>query len=51
MSKLSPWLAHGCLSPRLLYEEVKRYERLSKRAFEAFGGLQTEVFHAFPIVF
>lgn len=27
MSKLSPWLAHGCLSPRLLYEEVKRYER------------------------
>lgn len=26
MSKLSPWLAHGCLSPRLLYEEVKRYE-------------------------
>ena len=27
MSKFSPWLAHGCLSPRLLYEEVKRYER------------------------
>ena len=27
MSKLSPWLAHGCISPRLLYEEVKRYER------------------------
>lgn len=27
MSKLSPWLAHGCLSPRLLHEEVKRYER------------------------
>mmetsp|Transcript_8352 Transcript_8352/g.21272 ORF Transcript_8352/g.21272 Transcript_8352/m.21272 type:complete len:820 (-) Transcript_8352:193-2652(-) len=27
MSKLSPWLAHGCLSPRRLYEEVKRYER------------------------
>jgi len=27
MSKLSPFLAHGCLSPRLLYEEVKRYER------------------------
>eukprot|EP00747_Dinoflagellata_sp_TGD_P181631 gnl/TRDRNA2_/TRDRNA2_35522_c0_seq1.p1 gnl/TRDRNA2_/TRDRNA2_35522_c0~~gnl/TRDRNA2_/TRDRNA2_35522_c0_seq1.p1 ORF type:complete len:647 (+),score=62.58 gnl/TRDRNA2_/TRDRNA2_35522_c0_seq1:61-2001(+) len=24
-SKLSPWLAHGCLSPRLLYEEVERY--------------------------
>nr|QDO16274.1 cryptochrome DASH [Lingulodinium polyedra] len=27
MSKMSPWLAHGCLSPRLLYEEVQRYER------------------------
>eukprot|EP00439_Symbiodinium_sp_Y106_P082209 s181_g21.t1 len=27
MSKFSPWLAHGCLSPRLLYEEVKRYEK------------------------
>ncbi|CAE7525348.1 CRYD, partial [Symbiodinium pilosum] len=24
-SKLSPWLAHGCLSPRLLYEEIRRY--------------------------
>ncbi|CAK0847503.1 unnamed protein product [Prorocentrum cordatum] len=27
MTKLSPWLAHGCLSPRLLHAEVKRYER------------------------
>ena len=26
-SKLSPWLAHGCLSPRLVYAEVRRYER------------------------
>ena len=25
-SKLSPWLAHGCLSPRAIYDEVKRYE-------------------------
>lgn len=25
-SKLSPWLALGCLSPRRIYEEVKRYE-------------------------
>merc|ERR1712194_1000215 len=23
-SKLSPWLAHGCLSPRLVAEEVER---------------------------
>merc|ERR1719409_2455961 len=25
-SKFSPWLAHGCLSPRLIYAEAKRYE-------------------------
>ncbi|MEZ0483118.1 DASH family cryptochrome [Fibrella aquatica] len=25
-SKFSAWLAHGCLSPRLVYHEVKRYE-------------------------
>lgn len=27
-SKFSPWLALGCLSPRYIYEEVKRYERI-----------------------
>ncbi|RLM89627.1 DASH family cryptochrome [Halobellus sp. Atlit-38R] len=26
-SKFSPWLNEGCLSPRRIYEEVKRYER------------------------
>jgi len=26
-SKFSPWLALGCLSPRLIYHEAKRYER------------------------
>ena len=26
-SKLSPWLAAGCLSPREIYWEVKRYEK------------------------
>lgn len=26
-SKFSPWLAQGCLSPKLIYAEVKRYER------------------------
>ncbi len=26
-SKFSPWLAHGCLSPRRIYEEVKRFEQ------------------------
>lgn len=25
-SKFSAWLAHGCLSPRFVYEEIKRYE-------------------------
>ena len=26
-SKLSPWLALGCISPRYIYEAVKRYEQ------------------------
>ncbi len=26
-SKFSPWLAAGCLSPKLVYHEIKRYER------------------------
>ena len=25
-SKLSPWLAAGCLSPKFIYHEIKRYE-------------------------
>ncbi|MEM6349077.1 MAG: DASH family cryptochrome, partial [Bacteroidota bacterium] len=30
-SKFSAWLALGCLSPRKIYEEVKRYESLRKK--------------------
>ncbi len=26
-SKFSPWLATGCLSPKFIYHEIKRYER------------------------
>lgn len=26
-SKFSPWLAHGCLSPRWIFAEIRRYER------------------------
>jgi deoxyribodipyrimidine photo-lyase len=26
-SKFSPWLSQGCLSPKLIYHEIKRYER------------------------
>ncbi len=26
-SKLSPWLAQGCLSPKQIYAEIKRYEQ------------------------
>lgn len=26
-SKFSAWLAHGCLSPRQIYHEIKRYEQ------------------------
>ena len=31
-SKLSPWLAHGCVSPRFVYAEVKRYEVERRKA-------------------
>jgi len=30
-SKFSPWLAHGCLSPKLIYAELKRYEKERKK--------------------
>jgi deoxyribodipyrimidine photo-lyase len=30
-SKFSAWLALGCLSPRMIYEEVKRYEKERKK--------------------
>ena len=26
-TKFAPWLAHGCLSPRLVHDEIRRYER------------------------
>lgn len=32
MSKLSPWLAHGCLSARFLYSEIKRYEKERRKS-------------------
>lgn len=28
-SKFSPWLALGCISPRLIYQELKKYESLN----------------------
>ena len=30
-SKFSPWLALGCISPRVIFEEVKRYEKERKK--------------------
>lgn len=30
-SKFSPWLAHGCLSPRQIYWQIKKYERYIKK--------------------
>jgi deoxyribodipyrimidine photo-lyase len=52
-TKLSPWLAHGCLSPRYLYHEIEKYEKqkiknkstywlkheLIWRDFVRFGGM------------
>jgi deoxyribodipyrimidine photo-lyase len=30
-SKFSPWLAQGCLSPKMIYHEMKRYESERKK--------------------
>ncbi|MCI5058269.1 MAG: DASH family cryptochrome [Flavobacteriales bacterium] len=30
-SKFSPWLANGCLSPRMIYHEIKKYEEEVKK--------------------
>jgi len=30
-SKFSPWLAQGCISPKKIYHEVKKYERERKK--------------------
>jgi deoxyribodipyrimidine photo-lyase len=35
-TRLSPWLAHGCVSPRAVYEAVLGYERQSGRTEETY---------------
>ncbi len=30
-TKFSPWLAQGCLSPKMIYAEIKRYEKQRKK--------------------
>jgi len=30
-SKFSPWLANGSISPRLIYFEVKKWEKINKQ--------------------
>lgn len=34
-TKLAPWLAHGCVSPRTVYHEIKKFE-------SQVGGLRNE---------
>jgi len=41
-SKLSPWLAHGCLSARRIWAEIERYER-EVEANESTGWLHFEL--------
>ncbi|MFT7800082.1 cryptochrome DASH-like [Arapaima gigas] len=33
-TKLAPWLANGCISPRFIYDQIKKYERM-RRANES----------------
>jgi deoxyribodipyrimidine photo-lyase len=32
MFKISPWLAHGCISPRFLYHEIRSYEKERRKS-------------------
>ena len=41
-SKISPWLAHGCVSPRRLLHEVERYEK-KRGASKATGWIKHEL--------
>jgi deoxyribodipyrimidine photo-lyase len=38
-SKLSPWLALGCLSPRRVYETVQAYEQTGQERFHLLAGV------------
>lgn len=40
--KISPWLAHGCISPRHIYHEVKRYEK-ERRSTKSTGWILHEL--------
>ena len=52
-TKLSPWLALGCLSPRWLYHELKRYEakRVANKStyWIAFELLWRDFYHFFAL--
>lgn len=42
-TKWAPWLAHGCLSPRHCYHEIKRYERQTGTANKSTYWVQFEL--------
>jgi len=42
-TKFSTWLAHGCLSPRMIFSEIKRYEK-------AEGGNQSTYWVTFELL-
>lgn len=42
-TKFSVWLAHGCLSPRMIFSEIKRYEKIE-------GGNQSTYWVIFELL-
>ncbi|MCB0564230.1 MAG: DASH family cryptochrome [Phaeodactylibacter sp.] len=49
-TKLSPWLAQGCLSPKMVYYELRKYEEQygkNKSAYELFYHLMLRDFFRF----
>lgn len=49
-TKLSPWLAQGCLSPKMVYYELRKYEEQygrNKSTYELFYYLMLRDYHRF----
>lgn len=49
-TKFSPWLAQGCLSPKMIYHELKKYEAqrgANKSTYELFLSLMWRDFYRF----
>ena len=50
-SKFSPWLAHGCISPRYIYDQVQKYERERIKNNSTYCLSFSPSIESFPVLF